>query len=127
MGHTRLYEQIIGSTTERGIFSTRSLMMLRWISSVPPAIEPTMTNLLNLTHTTRAALKPRLVMRDLPGECWPSGGGRYGSGGELPADLGYGVAQGFVGDAHEPAVGLIQLKDKENRARDRERAHRLRR
>jgi len=44
----------------------------------------------------------------------------------LPVDLGDRVAQGFVGDSHKAAVGLAQLKDKENRARDRERAHQQR-
>ena len=39
----------------------------------------------------------------------------------LPIDLGHRVAQGFVGESHEAAVGLAQLKDKENRACDRER------
>ena len=29
----------VSPVRSRGIFSTRSLMMLRWISSVPPAIE----------------------------------------------------------------------------------------
>ena len=49
-------------------------------------------------------------------------------GGEWPlaVDLGHRVAQGFVGDSHEAAVGLAQLKNKENRARDRERAHQKR-
>src|SRR5438874_3270583 len=44
----------------------------------------------------------------------------------LPVDLGHRVAQGFVGDSHEAAVGIAQLKNKENRARDRERAHQQR-
>src|SRR5690349_12243859 len=45
---------------------------------------------------------------------------------ELSIDLAYRVAQGFVGDPHEAAVGVVQLQDKENRARDRERAHQQR-
>src|SRR6478736_5961360 len=41
----------------------------------------------------------------------------------LPVDLGHRVVQGFVGESHEAAIGLAQLENKENRARDRERAH----
>src|SRR4029077_13138644 len=37
----------------------------------------------------------------------------------LPVDLGHRVAQGFVGESHEAAIGLAQLENKENRARDR--------
>jgi hypothetical protein len=45
---------------------------------------------------------------------------------ELLIDLAHRVAQGFVGDSHEAAVGVAQLQDKEDRARDRERAHQQR-
>jgi hypothetical protein len=45
---------------------------------------------------------------------------------ELLIDLAHRVAQGFVGDSHEAAVGVAQLQDKEDRARDRERAHQKR-
>src|SRR5215470_7676152 len=43
----------------------------------------------------------------------------------LPVDLGHRVAQGFVGESHEAAIGLAQLEDNENRARDRERPHEI--
>jgi len=34
-----ILERLVRVTRSRDIFNTRSLMMFRWISSVPPAIE----------------------------------------------------------------------------------------
>jgi hypothetical protein len=77
--------------------------------ALPEAVRP--AGFLTLLTPDRALI---LTFRDSQADSgeWP-----------LPVDLGHRVAQGFVGDSHEAAVGLAQLKDKENRARDRERAH----